>query len=373
MAHELKQSLASIPEILRTETDRVFAAPLQQTANDDPWSEVVLHWLKAYALRSGKGIRPWLVAVGSAAANGTSVQEALSDAAVRRAMIITELIHKRLLLADDIADRDELRNDEPSFHIQVEQYLEELPQYAALTPENRQHLARSFSEIAGIWLQQIISQELQLLVKEMPVERWLQLSTDFDRHTYQCTVAGWFTLLDQNISPLDDAVSRQRFLKGLELQTAHYSFISPLFIGQAFGAENNALRTTTEKFGKAIGVLFQLSDDVLGLFGDPKKTGKPVGGDIREGKKTLFVQELYARVDGEDRSKLQSLVGNANISHEDLEWVQALVHSSGTWDAVQKTVDEYRAVAELAIKAWPHTETQLLLQQLTALVAQREK
>lgn len=369
----LETSLSSIPSVLRSEILRVFTNPKIQTAQDDPWSGRVLEWLESYCSRTGKGIRPLLVAVGAAAARQTTIEDVLQDPRVRKAMVIIELTHKRLLLADDIADRDETRNNEPAFHILVEQWLETQPSYAVMTKENRQHFARTYSEVAGIWLQQIVSVEQCSLAEDLETHAWKQLVLDMDRHTYQATVAGWYTLMDQNIAALDENVSRDRFLKGLELQTAHYSFIAPLLVGQAFGRADESRRNTTIEFGKAIGVLFQLSDDTLGLFGDPQKTGKPVGGDVREGKKTLFVQELMARVPPDQQTKLQSLVGKLSITEPEMNWIRDLVKNSGAWEAVQTSLSEYHDRAQRALSTWAHPETQELLQQLVVAVQQRDK
>ena len=48
-------------------------------------------------------------------------------------------------------------------------------------------------------------------------------------------------------------------------------------------------------YGLALGEAFQLRDDVLGVFGDPERTGKPAGDDLREGKRTLLVAYTFER------------------------------------------------------------------------------
>ncbi|NPA87031.1 MAG: polyprenyl synthetase family protein, partial [Candidatus Diapherotrites archaeon] len=63
-------------------------------------------------------------------------------------------------------------------------------------------------------------------------------------------------------------------------------------------------------YGVKVGVAFQIHDDVLGVFGDPEKTGKPVGNDIREGKKTVLLLEAFRRANEEQRKVLLSAVGS---------------------------------------------------------------
>lgn len=373
MSMDARQLLQVIEPVVLSEVKRVFADVKKQAAADDIWSERTLEWLTGYCLRPGKGIRPALVAVGAAAARHQSIDEVLQDAGVRRAMVISALLHKRLLLADDIADRDELRNEEPAYHVMLEQWLETQPNYARLSQENRQHYARTYSEVSGIWLQQIITTELTALSQNLTQERWLQLAADFNRHSYQRTVAGWYLLLDQNLEVLDENVSRDRFMTGLEMITSDYTFVSPLLMGSAFGEADTTLRQTAVAYGHQVGILFQLTDDVIGLYGDPKVTGKPVGGDVREGKKTLLMQEAYNLAQPEDKQKLQTLVGKPDLQDEEVEWVRQLVRQTGAWEAVQKVIQEYQSSAARELEPWPDTATKPLLLALVEAIATRQK
>ena len=69
-------------------------------------------------------------------------------------------------------------------------------------------------------------------------------------------------------------------------KTGRYSFSLPLLAGAMLADAPAELRGKLETFGESIGLLFQIRDDELGLFGDERELGKPVGSDVREGKKT---------------------------------------------------------------------------------------
>jgi geranylgeranyl diphosphate synthase type I len=74
------------------------------------------------------------------------------------------------------------------------------------------------------------------------------------------------------------------------LKTASYTVTGPLLVGAALaGAADTA---GLERFGRPLGIAFQLRDDLLGTFGDPSATGKPIHNDIRQGKRTALVAEL---------------------------------------------------------------------------------
>lgn len=373
MPASLRDLMGEVNSLLEQEVRRVFATAREQAAADDPWSARYLDLLEKACLRPGKGIRPVLVAVGVASVTGDPPENCWQKADVRRAMVIIHLLHKRLLLADDIADRDEVRNENPAFHIEMKTWMDANEPYQHLSEENRAHFARSYSEVAGIWLQQILTTELIALQKEMPSENWHQLAADFNRYAYQTTVAGWITLLDQSQEIVSDSVSRERFLRGLYQVTGGYSFISPLLMGTAFGSLSQKHRDCILEFGEGVGILFQLRDDTLGIFGDTEVTGKPVGGDVREGKKTLYIQEVWKRISAQDKKRLAKLVGNPEITQAEVEWVRTLVKESGANDAVEATIQEYRERAEKALAHWPDDATLPLLQQLISAVVDRTK
>jgi geranylgeranyl diphosphate synthase type I len=106
---------------------------------------------------------------------------------------------------------------------------------------------------------------------------------------------------------------------------------------------------TLEGLGEEIGVLFQIKDDEIGLYGDQSTTGKPVGSDVREGKKTIYYTELVRRVDENDRRKLGSVFGNADASDVEIGWVKSLIESSGAKHRVDEIVDEYAKLASETI------------------------
>ena len=75
------------------------------------------------------------------------------------------------------------------------------------------------------------------------------------------------------------------------------------------------------KYGKKIGIAFQLIDDLIGIYGDSKITGKAVGNDIREGKKTFPILLAIQNIDSDDKIKLEKVFGNKNASDESINEV----------------------------------------------------
>jgi geranylgeranyl diphosphate synthase type I len=367
---ELKPALNRAQEVTHAQASLFFSEYLPRLASVDPWLTKVGERLQEYCLRPGKAVRPLLVAAGAALSAGTSLDAAFANQRVLRLMLAIELIHKRLILADDVADRDELRNEKPAFHTGWEQDFLADPKYANLSAGFRRHVARSYTEIAGIMLQRLSDHVWDgngLMAKEH--DRINQILLEY---VYEKTPAGWYILFDQNFETLDGETSEEVLLKGLELVTGGYTFQAPLLLGAATGAKFDAYEKILIEFGAAAGVLFQLTDDVLGLFGDPEVTGKPVGGDIREGKKTLLVQYAYRLGDGRERKQLQKLVGKQNLSAAEIEVVQEIVRRSGAFDQTQAKIKEYVEFCEATLKRLPEGEIRDLLSTLVKFIASRK-
>ncbi|WP_030741375.1 polyprenyl synthetase family protein [Streptomyces sp. NRRL S-31] len=95
-----------------------------------------------------------------------------------------------------------------------------------------------------------------------------------------------------------------------------------LALGAALGGAPRDTVAALDRAGRHLGVAFQLVDDVLGIWGDPAVTGKPVGGDLREGKKTFPVLAALA---SPAARRLPALLGSAEHARE----AAALVEAAG--------------------------------------------
>ncbi len=93
-----------------------------------------------------------------------------------------------------------------------------------------------------------------------------------------------------------------------EQKTASYSFVSPLTMGAILAGASEDQRDLLKHFGTSIGIAYQLRDDIIGIFGNEEVTGKSSEGDIKEGKRTLLIDEFYKRATEEQSRPLsQSL------------------------------------------------------------------
>jgi geranylgeranyl diphosphate synthase type I len=132
------------------------------------------------------------------------------------------------------------------------------------------------------------------------------------------------------------------------LKTARYSFALPLAVGAlAAGSERSA--ELLSEYGESVGIVFQLRDDELGLFGEAGATGKGSGGDVREGKKTLLRSRLMEAAPPDDRKALEAIFGDAEASEEDLGRVRGLAAALGVREGLARMAEELSAEARSAI------------------------
>ena len=125
-------------------------------------------------------------------------------------------------------------------------------------------------------------------------------------------------------------------------------------------------------FGRLLGLAFQITDDVLGIWGDPARTGKPAANDIRRRKKSLPIAFAFDAARGDAAESLHRLFGKSGLSEDDVAAVLELLRELGAREHAEQLADQFlqQALAQLA----PVAETPAggVLVALTRSLAQRE-
>ena len=130
----------------------------------------------------------------------------------------------------------------------------------------------------------------------------------------------------------------------VEFKTARYTVIRPLQYGAALAGADPATLEGLARLGSPLGRAFQLRDDLLGVFGDEARTGKPAGDDLREGKRTVLVAEALAV-----EPRILDFLGRP-LSAPELERARALLVDCGALARVEERIgaDGERARAALS-------------------------
>ena len=169
-------------------------------------------------------------------------------------------------------------------------------------------------------------------------------------------------------------VSVAEYLRMIELKTA-VLLAGALKLGAICGGGSDMATDLLYKYGISIGLAFQLQDDLLDTYADSDEFGKPVGGDILEGKKTFLLTNALARADEPARRSLLELLSDRTIvPAEKIARVRAIYDGLGIRELTEKAVAAYFADANLALDALEVAPDRLKpLRELTAELQGRRK
>ncbi len=140
-----------------------------------------------------------------------------------------------------------------------------------------------------------------------------------------------------------------RALRVASLKSARYSVQQPLAIGGALAGADLAQSAALAAFGHPLGMAFQLRDDVLGVFGDERETGKPSGGDLREGKRTVLVAYAREALAPPARRIVDELIGDPELDEGQIASLQRTIVETGALDRVEALIADYAREADRAL------------------------
>ena len=282
--------------------------------------------LRALALRGGKRFRPVLIAAAHEACAGQG--EGPTSEAVVLAGAAIELLQAYLLIHDDWMDGDLVRRGGPSVHAMLRS--------AYGDPAAGDAAAILAGDYASALAQQA------LLAMPIAPERVVAAGRAFAKVQRE-VIAG--QLLDMRGAPAEGVEAMH------DLKTGSYTVRGPLAIGAILAGANADQRAALDRFASPLGIAFQLRDDLLGTFGDPKATGKPAGNDLRRGKRTALVAALAEDADADPLTK--RVLGVADASDADVAALVARMETSGARARVEGRLRELLAVAEGELAAAP--------------------
>ena len=140
------------------------------------------------------------------------------------------------------------------------------------------------------------------------------------------------------------------------------------------GGADSILLKSLERCGHAYGLLFQLKDDELGLYGSEKELGKPVGSDLKECKKTLHYYYLRQKAGVKDVKRFEKICGNDDLSSGMVQEVQTMMKKYGVDKAIAAKMDALCKEVETEIAGLGIREKyRNILLELVEFSAQRRK
>jgi geranylgeranyl diphosphate synthase, type I len=260
---------------------------------------------------SGKRIRP-LLCLLSCEAVGGDWRSALSVAAA------IELVHNFSLIHDDIEDQsDERRGRTAVWKVWG--------------------LAQGLNAGDGMFMLARLALD-RLGQHGIPAEKCANVNLEFDATTLALCHGQFLDLGFE--SRLD--VSVDEYLQMIRGKTAALISASTR-IGAMIGTENQAIIDAFSRFGENAGLAFQVTDDILGIWGDPSLTGKSAATDILSKKKSL--PAILGLSDTKHGAALRAIYSQPELSQDDVARVLELLDAAQARKESQRRADEFRASA----------------------------
>ena len=290
----------------------------------DPIYGNLLEDMKKFILRGGKRLRPTLMLLGYRAGGGTDINHALDIA------LSLEIFHNFVLIHDDVMDGDLKRYGGANITgVYKKRFSKKLSEPDAL------HTAESIAILAGE-LNELFTFEILTNLDEDP-KLIFEMMQHFNKTLFE-TGAG--QQLDV-MSEVRGEINLSKIEKVNYYKTAQYTITSPLSLGLIAAGGSQDLTSQFASFGAELGKAFQLADDLLGMFGSTKQTGKPVGSDIREGKQTLLMYYAKKLCSPGQWRTIQSRLGRSNITSEDVKIVRNELKECGAQAKVAVAANDY--------------------------------
>jgi geranylgeranyl diphosphate synthase type I len=295
------------------------------------WGKDVPKRLSSFVTQ-GKAIRANMILLSYQMYGGIINKNAIKTASA------IELFHSSLLIHDDIVDEDKKRRGGDTIFAQYEKLGKKE------TSLNPRHFGESLGICAGdigfFWGFEIISNlKLEPRIKN-------ELISIYSK---ELVLVGLGEMQDIYLGSISKKVTKKDVYNVHLYKTARYTFSLPLMIGATLAGKKSVLNKLSD-IGELIGLIFQIKDDELGLFGDEKQIGKPVGSDIKEGKKTLYHLYLMEKATKEERQKLNKIFGNNKIGKKEIDYVRNLVKKYKIDQKIDKNIINYYKKAEKMIK-----------------------
>jgi len=285
--------------------------------------ENLLEAVRHYPRAGGKMMRPVVAMVVADAVGGKGKEAAPFGAAL-------ELIHNFTLIHDDIIDDDETRRGIPAVHVKWGVPTAILAGDALF--------AKAFEILSDI---DVPDDKLRRILRLTSQSVWIlaegqQLDIDFENQS-NITLENYLNMVEKKTSIL---------------------FAAAAAGGAIIGGGTDEQISDLYDFAILLGIAFQLWDDVIGLIGDPKKTGKPVGSDIRKGKRTAIVIHAMSRYGRSHPiyDMLASVLGNPNATDGDVNEAIEILKKEGSIDYATKMAKRYVLCAKDKLDCIPESE-----------------
>jgi geranylgeranyl diphosphate synthase type I len=289
----------------------------------DPGLDPVADAIEDFVLLGGKRLRPAFAYWGYRAAGGVDRDELVA------ALAALELVQASALMHDDVMDASDFRRGEPAVH----------RRFAAVHRRNDwagdpEGFGRAAAILLGdlclAWSDELLhgcGLDPHTLARARPV---------FDEMRTEVSAGQYLDVLAQ--VSRDTSIERASTIA--RYKSAKYTVERPLLFGAALADAPARVRAAFSGYGLPLGEAFQLRDDILGVYGDPTRTGKPAGDDLREGKRTYLVAAAVAAADPVGRAALLAGLGDPELDEARVVALREIIDGTGALARTERRIAE---------------------------------
>lgn len=289
----------------------------------------------------GKRLRPCLALTACEAVGGKR-QDAIETAAA------LEILHNFTLIHDDIMDHDEFRRNVKTVHVLW---------------------GEPIAIIAGDALFAKVFEAAAANANRLNIDgkRTVDLFNTLSRASFELCQG---QVLDMIFEKRDD-VTEEEYMHMISGKTGALTEAATK-VGGLLGNADQKQFESLASYGRLIGIAFQIQDDVLGVWGKQEKFGKPIGSDIREGKRTLIIVRALATASEKDRETLLRAFGKRNATNAEIKKAIEVLRGVGAIDYVAERARKLVADAKLKLKVLHESNAKEALLELADFVVERE-
>jgi len=329
-----------------------FDAKIIQTAKISKFNCDIVKILKEYTLRGGKRLRSLLMIYAYQALGGNKQSEIIKASAAM------ELVQTSLLIHDDIMDQDNLRRGGESVHYKYSKYFDEVNEHFGVS------IAIIAGNIAASYVFDVIGNTTFSDSKKIKA---MQIIIDY--------------LAQVNFGQAEDILlsKKENFTEaGIEkvhyFKSMTYTAMMPILSGASLADYDKEKINALKIYAQNVGLAFQIHDDIIGIFGDTKKTGKPNGSDLSQNKKTFLILKTLEYASKTEQEFIKKLLGQKSITVYELEKARKIIIKTKSLEYSRKKAQKLIGKAINAIqKSTINQKSQIDLIKIANFIIDREK
>jgi len=337
---DAKKTLKEFKKKFDKDFIKYLGSKSKQSKKISPYLYEITSNIQELATRGGKRVRPAIMYYSFLGYGGNSI----SKTDLIRATMSIEISQSYLLIHDDIMDQDDLRRGGKTIHkMYFDKYLKDV------SGGNLKNFSNSMAILSG----NVASIFSLGVFDEIDISHNIRCRLLNELNNTHLLV-NYGQVLDI-MSIIDKDFDEKDLLRIHEYKTSTYTFTGPMKMGAILAGKSESEIGKINKYTLPLGIAFQLQDDILGMFGDEEKLGKPVTSDLSEGKKTLLILEALKSCNEKDRKTILSLLGNSRARVSDAEKVKKIIVDTGSLDKSKALAKRYvkkaeSGLSELSIK-----------------------